>query len=391
MRTRNIALRLLCIAYIGFAIPGSLSASKLFEPAQVYRSGGVGANSVVVADLNGDGKPDLVVANAYSGIGCDGGVSVLFGNGDGTFQAARTYPTGFTATIAVVVADVNGDGKPDIIASTSGECYPELCINSVIVLLGNGDGTFQAPMSFMSAYDTAALAVADVNGDGKPDVLVTSAFLTPLSGDAGVTVFLGNGDGTFRDGQAYDSGSPGAFGSAAGDLNGDGTPDAVIVHEFSNIGVLLGNGDGSFQAARTYNSGASGSYDVAIADLNGDGKPDLIVTNACYNSFPCSNSPVSVLRGNGDGTFQAAQLFSTGFRSAKSVAVADVNGDGIPDLIVNHNVPGSPKGSPLSVLLGNGDGTFSGSPLLYSGAGYGNSIAVADVNGDGKPERDDRQ
>jgi hypothetical protein len=385
MRARSIALRLLCIASIGLVIPGSLSASKLFEPAQVYRSGGTSANSIAVADLNGDGKPDLVVANSCSGVGCDGGVSVLFGNGDGTFQAARTFPTGFTATIAVVVADVNGDGKPDIIASTSGECYPDLCINSVIVLLGNGDGTFQAPMSFTSAYDTVALAVADVNGDGKPDVLVTSVFLNPnLSGDGGVTVFLGNGDGTFGDGLAYDSGSPGAFAMAAGDLNGDGTPDAVVAHEFSNIGVLLGNGDGSFQAARTYNSGASGSYGVAIADVNGDGKPDLITTNYCNTPF-CKESVVSVLLGNGDGTFQAAQISGAGFSAAKSVAVADVNGDGIPDLIVGHNVAGSAQGSPVAVLLGKGDGTFSGLQY-YSGAAHGLSVAVADVNGDGKPD-----
>jgi hypothetical protein len=383
MRIRSVVLRLLCIASIGFAIPRSLSATKLFEAPQVYRSGGAGANTVVVADLNGDGKPDLVMATGCSGFGCNGGIGVLFGNGDGTFQAARTLGTGFSTMHAVAVADVNGDGKLDILATNSGQCYPN--IDCVVVLLGNGDGTFQAPMSYPSAFDTIAIAVADVNGDGKPDVLVTSAFLAPdLSGDGGVSVMLGNGDGSFGAAQPYDSGSPGAFGSTTGDVNGEGTPDVVIVHEFSNIGVLLGNGTGGFEAPTTYKSGANGSYGVAIADVNGDGKADLVVTNGCYTPF-CSKSVVSVLLGNGDGTFQSPGLYSTGFRGAGSVAVADVNGDGIPDLIVEHSVPGSAQGSPVAVLLGNSEGTYSGL-RYYSGAARGTSVAVADVNGDGKPD-----
>ena len=389
MRTRSVALRLLCITSIGLVIPASLSASKLFEPAQVYRSGGGSATSVVVADLNGDGKPDLVVANACTGLGCEGGVSVLFGNGDGTFQAARTYPTGYTAMIAVAVADLNGDGKLDIIASTSGDCLPDPCINHVIVLLGNGDGTFQPPISFPSTYDTITLAVADVNGDGKPDLLVNNSFVNPdLSGDGGVTVFLGNGNGTFGDAQSYDSGSPAAVSMTMGDLNGDGKADVVIGHENNKIAVLLGNGDGSFQAAQTYDSGAfAGVEGVAIADVNGDGKPDLIATDECPTS-PCHKAAVSVLLGNGDGTFQAAQLDGIGLHLGAfvaAVASADVNGDGIADLIVGDDTPGSPEGSPVGVLLGKGDGTFS-DLRYYTGASIGISLAVADVNGDGKPD-----
>jgi Bacterial Ig-like domain (group 3)/FG-GAP-like repeat len=390
MRIQKIALRLLCMASIGLIVPGSLSATKLFQPAQVYRSGGSTATSVAVADLNHDGKPDLVVANVcVNPQNCDGAVGVLLGNGDGTFQTAKTYDTGNVFASSVAIADVNGDGKPDIMVSNGGGCSPNPCIDKVAVLLGKGDGTFGVPQSYPSAYNISAMAGADVNGDGKPDLLVTSVFANPnLTGDGALSVLLGNGDGSFGNAQSYDSGSGAAFAMAVGDLNGDGKLDAVIVHEQGVVGVLSGNGDGSFQAAQTYPSGGVLAYSIAIADINGDGKPDLLVTNSyCTDQgCPTPKSVVGVLLGNGNGTFQAAQVYSTGASLAQSVAVADVNGDGKPDLIVAHRSPNSISGSAVAVLLGNGDGTFQKSLRFYSGGQTALSIAVADVNQDGKPD-----
>lgn len=381
MRARSIAVRLLCIAAIGLVFPVSLSATKLFEPAQVYRSDAGGANSIVVADLNGDGKPDLVIATGCSSFGCNGGVGVLFGNGDGTFQAAQTLGTGFSYMFAVAVADVNGDGKPDIIATNGGGYCDPACIDYVVVLLGNGDGTFEAPVSFPSVYNTSALAVADVNGDGKPDLLVTSQFADPdRTQDGAVTVFLGNGDGSFGIGQSYDAGSPSAWATAVGDLNGDGKLDLAVATSYY-LEILLGNGDGSFEMAQNTATRISGS--IMIADVNADGKADVLETAGC--GIGCK-SEVGLLLGNGDGTFQAEQFTWTGASAATSPTVADVNGDGIADVIVVHELRGSRQGSPVTVFLGNGDGTFSDSPRLYSGAAYANSVATADVNGDGKPD-----
>ena len=227
--------------------------------------------------------------------------------------------------------------------------------------------------------------MADVNGDGKPDLLVANLFADPnLTGNGAVAVLLGNGDGTFGAAQSYDSGSPAAFSLAVSDLNGDGKLDVVLVHERGVLGVLLGNGDGTFQAAQTYSTGGQGSYSIAIADVNGDGKPDVLVTNEVVDNS--STSAAGVLLGNGDGTLQPAEIYSTRAIDAQSIAVADVNGDGKPDLIVAHANSVVANSSPVAVLLGNGDGTFMKAQTYYSGGNNALSIVVADVNGDGKPD-----
>jgi hypothetical protein len=359
------------ILVVSLGAPAAIASVPLFLPAVIYDSGGEGATSAVVADVNGDGKPDLLVANF------DGSVGVLLGNGDGTFQAAVTYGSGGRPTTSVAVADVNGDAKPDLLVANFD--------GSVGVLLGNGDGTFQSVVNYASGgFGPMSVAAADVNGDGKADLLVAN-WSASASG-ATVGVLLGNGDGTFQPAVTYRSGGVTALSVAVADVNGDGKPDLLVANfwaSFQNligtVGVLLGNGDGTFQSAVAYATGGTGGPNaggsVAVADVNGDGKPDLLAANE-------GNATVGVLLGNGDGTFQPVVTYGSGGSGANSVAVADVNGDGKPDLLVATSLSAT-----VGVLLGNGDGTFQ-SAVTYGSGGLNraSSVVGADVNGDGRPD-----
>ena len=358
-----------------------------FQAAVSCNSGGYYAYTVAVADVNGDGHPDLLVA-------VDGAVGVLLGNGDGTFQAAVSYKSGGQYGTSIAVADVNGDGKPDVLVTNSPE------VGGVGVLLGNGDGTFQAAIN-SGSYEASSIAVADVNGDGKPDLLVADYCASSNCSNSMVGVLLGNGDGTFQSALSYGSGGNLATSIAVLDVNGDGKPDLLVTNNCDSssnclnggvVSVLLGNGNGTFQAAVSYNSGGYYAYSVAVADVSGDGHPDLVVANYCNSSISdCDHSvegSVGVLLGNGDGTFQAAVTYNSGGYEAYSVAVADVNGDGHPDLLVANCCVSSDSwaNGAVGVLLGNGDGTFQAAPNYNSGGVNAQSIAVADVNGDGKPD-----
>src|SRR5262249_41127245 len=184
---------------------------------------------------------------------------------------------------------------------------------------------------------------------------------------------LGQGDGTFQLTQNYTAGS-GALAIAVSDVNGDGAADLVIVGGFG-VNILLGNGDGTFRAAQIYAAGRD-SLAVAVGDFNGDGDPDLAVAN--YGS-----DDVSILFGNGDGTFQPAVSYAAGLHRPVSVAVEDFNGDGAPDLVLANGVSGGP--GMVSVLLGQGDGTFpTAQSYLVGATPY--SAVVADFNNDGKPD-----
>ena len=319
-------------------------------------------NTVLTADFNGDGIPDLVI------LGNDT-LSVLLGNGDGTFTAAPSPSNDLPGAIAV--GDFNGDGIPDLAVA------PALDEGNSEVLLGKGDGTFTiANGSFGIGNGTStsnSIAAADFNGDGKLDLVETCASLD----DGPCNLLLiqsGNGDGTFMQSPAVLTPLPfsGSQSMAVGDFNGDGQPDLAVTNSGANgVNVFLNN-EGGLTALAAMPATGEGPTSIAAADFNGDGKLDLAVANSGSNN-------VTILLGNGDGTFTAAASPATG-TAPNSLAVGDFNGDGVPDLAVANS--GS---SNVTILLGNGDGTFKAatSPAADTGS---TSVTAADFNGDGKED-----
>ena len=244
-----------------------------FQPALTFATTGFNPEFVAVGDINRDGRLDLAVAHSGS---TPGTVSVLLGNGDGTFQPARLFPAG-QGSLSVAVGDLNGDGRPDLAVAN-------YYSNDVSVLLGNGDGTFQATQSFATTGpNPVTVAMGDVNGDGRPDLAVTNSANTSSGAVPGnVSVLLGNGDGTFQPARTIDVGITPAF-VVVSDVNGDGRSDLTVANFRSNtVSVLLGNGDGTFQAPRNFAAGA-GPLSFAVGDVNGDRVPDLAVANYDFN------------------------------------------------------------------------------------------------------------
>lgn len=383
---------------VGVGGPLSTVAPAHFATPVAYTSGGVYAPSIAVGDLDGDGILDLVEANTcQTGGGSCGNseLSVFLGNSDGTFQAVASYNSGGVAGSSVAIGDFNGDGHPDLVMAN--ECQSNInCDNGgVSVLLGNGDGTFQPAISYKAGYVPVAVAVGDLNGDGHLDLIVANQYQCNNCNNGGVSVLLGNGDGSFQAPVSYSSGGVAATALAVGDVNGDGHLDVVVTNEYKcqkcgsgQVSVLLGKGDGTLKALIIYGSGGYAALSVAIGDVNGDSKPDLIVTNLCKVSSSCVDGIVEVLLGRGDGTFRIDGTYSSGGYGATSVAIGDVNGDGEPDLIVDNTCRTATNCAigGVSVLLGNGNGTFQNAVAHSSGGEDATSVAIADVNGDGKPD-----
>src|SRR6266566_3333024 len=348
------------LAFADSALAQTAPQTPLFNPQTEYVAGSKnGPSGMAVGDFNGDGKLDLAVVNFG-----DWNIYVLLGNGDGTFQAARSvyFASGGGFPWYVVTADFNGDGKLDLAVSNYGD-------NSFSVLLGNGDGTFQPPRTLPIGTHPALVAVGDFNGDGKPDLAISSV------GDNTVSVLLGNGDGTFLAPQVTPVGlNPWYF--AVGDFNGDGKLDLAVADygcpldctssPSNTVTVLLGNGNGTFQSPQTFAGVGTKPYFVAVGDFNRDGKPDLVITNHLGNT-------VTVLLGNGDGTFQPAQTFLVDSDPVYAT-VGDFNGDGVQDLAVANL-----HALTISVLLGNaGTGsTVVATPTFSPGGGtYTVSVTV---------------
>jgi hypothetical protein len=294
-----------------------------------------------VGDFNGDGIPDLAVANQLQGTGR---INILLGNGDGSFQAIQSYSVGAFPT-SVAVADLNGDGILDL--ALVNDYYPN---GTLSILLGNGDGSFQAPSTYVAGNFPASIAVGDFNGDGIPDLAVAADE---------AHIFIGNGDGTFQAAQSY---APGGFFVVVGDFNGDGHLDLAVEAGFG-VAILLGTGDGSFRAMQIY-AAENYSYlpppSLVAGDYNGDGIPDLAVTNP-------GSTTVSVLLGQGDGSFRAAPTHPVE-SYAVSVAVGDFNGDGVLDLAVANDAVSAYSGT-VNILLGKA--TARSNPLSPSPLGWG--------------------
>lgn len=325
-----------------------------------------GSYSVISGDFNGDGDLDLAVGNGYSGGGGDE-ISILLGNGDGTFKPYIAVPVPGDGDDRLAAADLNHDKKLDLVVASFYNSS-----GGISVLIGNGDGTFAPAVSYPAPIGSAtnAAAIGDFNGDGVPDVSVTN-----YDGND-VSVFIGKGDGTFKSPAQYPA-SINPMGIVTGDFNGDGRQDIASVSGYilsASVDVLIGRGDGTF-ANHTNHSIPLYPYDIAAGDFNGDGKPDLVV-----DSF---NTPglISILLGNGNGSFTIRKDTAVGNQPAR-LATGDFNGDGKIDVVVNATDPKTGAGL-LSTLLGRGDGTFE-LPLNQTLTSISSNFAVADFNLDRK-------
>jgi len=339
----------------------------LHAPQYIYT--GVNPTAVATGDVNGDGKDDAVVLEPGAN-----SAYLLLNSGNGTFASPVTSSVP-SPKAAALVALTKG-GKPDlVIASGSG---------NIEVLPNNGSGGFGAPLAFSTGTSAVGLAIADFNGDGNPDVAVADGG----SFTAGVSVLMGNGQGSLGTAATYLTGQSGNA-IATADLNSDGHPD-LIVGTSNPVGggaqgyplaltVLMNKGNGTFTAlAPIYTIPATaefnGIFQILTGDFNGDGKMDVAVLQ--QNQYP----QIQILLGNGDGTFRTGQLLTTEF-GANAAVVADMNGDGYLDLVVGHCCGETDD----TYLLGNGDGTFQAEVDFPAGASP-QGLAVADWTGSGKPD-----
>lgn len=339
---------------LGTSIPG-VSASNF--PIADYPTG-TGPTGIATGDFNGDGVLDLATANNTANT-----VSILLGNGDGTFAINVDYPTGH-GPVAVATGDFNGDGFTDLAVVNQTD-------NTVSILLGVGDGTFMPMVTYPTGTLPASIVVADFNNDGFLDLAIANFISNTVS------ILLGNGDGTFKPKVDYVT-AVGPISVTTADFNLDGFPDLAIADMTANaVSVFLGNGDGTFGPRADYLTG-NGPTAVASADFNVDGIPDLAVANGTDNT-------VSILlgtatsTGTGTGAFSPQTAFGTDVDPV-AITVDDYNIDGLPDIITANKTAND-----ISVLLNTGGGTFSAFVPVAVGT-TPEGIISADFNNDGSPD-----
>jgi hypothetical protein len=339
------------------------TATVFLSAAGAATGVGHNPNGLIAADLNGDGKLDLAIAN-----GGDNTVSILLGNGDGTFTAQPVLDTG-SVPYSLTAGDFNNDGKLDLAVTN----FAGGGSSTVSIFIVNGDGSFQPAVSYSVGNGATSVVTGDFNGDGRLDLAVAN------QNDHTVSILMGKGDGTFQAAVPYQAGTVDVAAVAIGDFNGDGKLDLALTNPSSDtVSVLLGNGDGTFQAAVTYATGNSGDHPIAVnaADFNGDGKLDLAVTNLNART-------VAILLGSGDGTFQPQVSYSTtggAMIGPSAMTTGDFNGDGKVDLAITDQDDNS-----VSILVGNGDGTFTfQAPLEFTTGNFADGVAAGDFNGDGR-------
>ena len=356
--------------------PGTALATALLSGLTLPRTDyptGKSPISIAIADFNKDGHPDLAVANQ-----ADGTISILLGNGDGTFgtQTVITLPPVTAPTTssnaspsAIAAGDFNDDGNIDIAVTDAAN-------SRVLILLGKGDGTFQTPVAFTTGSNPVALVAQDFDGDGQPDLAVVNQGDGKTAGT--VTILLGNKVNGIQDGTFGTPPNQANFPSVGvapsaittADFNADGNVDLAVANRADDtVSVLLGRGDGTFTTQTTFATGV-GPAGVATADFNGDGQPDLAVSNQTAGT-------VSILlnKNNSTGTFFTHNDFTTGSGPVGIIA-ANFVGSTIDLAVADESA------NNVDVLVGNGDGTFTAPVSLPTG----NSpvgLATADLNGDG--------
>jgi hypothetical protein len=285
-----------------------------------------------------------------------------------TFGQARAYATGHPSA-AVAIGDLTGDAKPDLVSANGSRTH------TVSVLINKGNGRFRAKREFRTGPGPQSVAIGDLNADGSPDVATANDANT-------VSVLFNNGDGGLRPKRDYATGR-GPRAVAIDDVNGDSKPDLVTANTggANGISVLLNTGDGTFQSRRDFGPGVS-PFDLAIGDLNGDRKADLATVNE--SSFD-DNPSLSVFLNAGDGTFPVSREYTT--FEPSSIEIGDVNGDGKADLLVPYSEKESGPG--VFVYLNRGRGGFRAGvhhSLQGDWATGGGSVAVGDLNGDRKAD-----
>jgi hypothetical protein len=365
LRQRDINQKAMKVRY--HFILFSLILSVAFQRAEAALSfststipaGGLGSINVAVADVNGDGKPDLICANYSDPTNT---LTILTNNGSGVFGSNASLAVS-TGVGLVVVADFNGDGKPDLVCNGNG--------TSLTVLTNNGSGLFTNSVTLNTDLLPAGIAAADMAGNGRPGVVSANYLSDTLS------VFT-NGAPGLRANPVQSLTLPAGsrpIWIVAADINGDGKPDLICANYASNsVSIFTNRGDGVFSFNATVAAG-SNPRRLTVADINGDGKPDLIVANAMVQQL-------TLLTNNGAGTFKLNATLNTDAGGAFDVVMADVNGDGRPDLI-----SANAGNSTLTLFTNNSStGTFSYNTtlILSSPTSQPYCVVSADLNGDGK-------
>jgi hypothetical protein len=359
----------------------------------VYPSAEVGLNFtpwyITVADFNHDGIPDVAVVNLYASSFGSPDLAIFLGHGDGSLQPPLlmyniAQQANVTWIYAILAGDFNGDGKIDLLLAGEDSNF----LGKLVFLAGNGDGTFQAPivssLGSSSLEDVENIATADFTGDGKLDVVVSINLFTVQTGVGAAKILFakGNGDGTFAAPVVLsetDGGGP----IAAADLNHDGKPDIAWIG--NKLNVAFGDGNGGFSAPTQYplSKPVSDAGFLAIADFNGDGVPDILTDS--IDSYPTSTS-INVYPGNGNGTFGTA-INTSIIGTAIGISIADFEGNGHLDLFIGGTNSGS--SAPSLYLHGNGDGSFTVTTLnveFGTVTPFPSPSVAADLNGDGKPD-----
>jgi hypothetical protein len=373
---RRIGLAaVLLAALVAAALAPQAAAAPLFSPSTDF-SVGEGPNTVINADFDADGNPDLATSNLgrYDRFAqlAPPSVSVLLGNGSGGFGPRTDFTVDGASPFSMTSADFDGDGNPDLATANYG--------GTVSVLLGTGDGDFGPRTNFRVGDQAYSVTSADFDGDGNPDLATANNLYGTVS------VLLGDGSGGFGPHTEFPVG-PNPVWVTTGDFDG-GRPDLVTVSpgytaagEPGTVTVLHNWGDGSFSPRGEFTAGMAPRAATSV-DFDGDGNPDLATANEGTREFSdfSPESSVSVLLGDGRSGFGPKTDFTTGDRP-HSVTSADFDGDGDPDLATANEGDGS-----VSVLLGTGSGGFGPKTDFALDGASPFSMTSADFDGDGNPD-----